>query len=49
MNLLRELHREGHTIILVTHAEDIAQQSIDLLLMRDGMIESSREKNVPIE
>ena len=40
MGLLGELHRKGHTIILVTHEDDIAAHAHRVIRLRDGVIES---------
>jgi len=40
MALFDELHRNGHTIILVTHEEDIAKYAHRIVRLRDGNIES---------
>lgn len=40
MNILGELHRQGNTIILVTHEPDIAEYAHRVVRMRDGLIES---------
>lgn len=40
MALLDEIHRNGNTIILVTHEEDIAQHAQRIVRLRDGLIES---------
>lgn len=40
MRLFEELHAHGHTIILVTHEEDIAQHARRLVRLRDGVVES---------
>lgn len=42
MNLLRELHGEGRTIIMVTHEDDIAARAERVITMRDGRIQSDR-------
>ena len=42
MGLLSELHREGKTIIMVTHEPDIAAFAQHRLVMRDGRV-ASRE------
>ncbi len=40
MNLFGELWRQGHTVILVTHEEDVARHARRIVRMRDGNIES---------
>ena len=40
MALLGELHQKGHTIILVTHEDDIAAHAHRVIRLRDGVIES---------
>ncbi|MFM9995132.1 MAG: ABC transporter ATP-binding protein [Phycisphaerales bacterium] len=40
MGLFRELHREGQTIIMVTHEEDIAGHADRIVRLRDGRIVS---------
>ena len=40
MMLFEELHRQGNTIILVTHEADIAEHAIRVIRLRDGHIES---------
>jgi putative ABC transport system ATP-binding protein len=40
MGLFDELHEGGHTILLVTHEQDIAQHARRRIVLRDGMIES---------
>lgn len=39
MRTLQALHKEGHTIILVTHENDTAAHAERILYMRDGKIE----------
>mgnify|MGYP005673771569 FL=1 len=43
MNLLKNLNDAGQTIILITHEEDIAQQSRRIIHIKDGLIESDSE------
>jgi putative ABC transport system ATP-binding protein len=43
MALLEELHRQGQTIILVTHEEDIALYAKTIIRLRDGVVESVQE------
>lgn len=40
MNMLTDLHRQGRTIIMVTHEPDIASFATHRLHMRDGQVES---------
>ena len=40
MRLFSEIHRNGNTIILVTHEEDIAHYAHRIIRLRDGLIES---------
>jgi putative ABC transport system ATP-binding protein len=42
MNLFQELHDKGHTIIMVTHEDDIAHYSHRIIRLRDGLIEWDR-------
>ncbi len=40
MILFEELHRQGNTILLVTHENDIAEHARRIVRLRDGLIES---------
>jgi len=40
MGMLDELHQSGHTIVLVTHEDDIAAHAKRTVRLRDGLIES---------
>ena len=40
MGLFEELHRQGNTIILVTHEESVAEHAHRIIRVRDGSIES---------
>lgn len=44
MRLLKELNKEGTTIVVVTHEADVAAQAKRVVAMRDGMIMA---KNAP--
>jgi putative ABC transport system ATP-binding protein len=47
MALLDELHRQGQTIILVTHEEDIALYARKIIRLRDGVVESVQQNDKP--
>jgi putative ABC transport system ATP-binding protein len=40
MGLFEDLHRQGNTIILVTHEADIAEHAHRVVRLRDGLIET---------
>ena len=40
MALFDEIHRNGNTIIVVTHEEDIARHAFRIVRMRDGVVEA---------
>ena len=40
MQLLENLYRNGHTIILVTHESDVARHARRTVFLRDGLVES---------
>jgi putative ABC transport system ATP-binding protein len=42
MTLFKNLHQQGHTIILVTHEHDIAQHAHRIIHIRDGKIDSDQ-------
>ncbi|HEX5169033.1 MAG TPA: ABC transporter ATP-binding protein [Cyclobacteriaceae bacterium] len=43
MNLFQELHDKGHTIIMVTHEDDIAHYAHRIIRLRDGLVEWDRQ------
>lgn len=45
MNLFRNIHSKGNTIILVTHEEDIAQHSRRIIRLMDGTVSADETKN----
>src|SRR5690554_4974035 len=47
MALFEELHRQGQTIVLVTHEYDIAAHAHRIITLRDGLIESD-VRRVPV-
>lgn len=48
MNLFKEIHDKGNTIILVTHEENIALHAHRIIRLLDGEIESDQINNNPI-
>ncbi len=44
MELFNQLHKEGNTIILVTHEEDIAEHANRIIRLKDGRIISDEVK-----
>lgn len=40
MGLFEEIHRNGNTIIVVTHEEDIAQYAHRIVRIKDGLVET---------
>jgi len=49
VGLLRELHREGLTLMLVTHDHDIGGSAERLVTMRDGAIVDDQIQRAPSE
>jgi putative ABC transport system ATP-binding protein len=43
MGLFEKIHKQGNTIILVTHEEDIAQHAHRIVRLKDGLIESDKK------
>ncbi|MGQ9496127.1 MAG: ABC transporter ATP-binding protein [Thermoanaerobaculaceae bacterium] len=44
LGLFDQLHREGHTIVLVTHEEDVAAHARRLIRLRDGKILEDKKR-----
>jgi len=45
LNLFHRLHEQGHTIIMVTHDSNIAQQTERILFIKDGTLEREIRKS----
>lgn len=49
MGLFEEIHKNGNTIILVTHEEDIAQHAHRIVRLKDGIVERDyKNENITI-
>ena len=42
MSLLKEIHQRGNTMIIVTHEQDIADQTQRQIILRDGLVTTSQ-------
>lgn len=42
MEIFQKLNREGRTIVMITHEEDIARHAKRIVYLKDGMIESDK-------
>ncbi len=49
MALFEQLHREGHTVILVTHGLEIARHTQRTISIRDGKIQADQTNLEPVQ
>jgi len=43
MNMFRELHKQGNTIVLITHDDNVAKQAERSIRIMDGIVTETRE------
>ena len=48
MRLFEQLYRQGNTLLVVTHEEEIAQHARRIIRLRDGLIESDVRVDAPV-
>ena len=49
MRLLRGLNAQGHTVVLITHDDEIADVARRVIRLRDGRVESDERRETPQE
>lgn len=49
MEILKELHREGRTVILITHDNEIAARAKRVIKIKDGRIEADSAQKIKVE
>ena len=49
MDIFGDIHKNGNTVVLVTHEEDIANHALRIIRLRDGVIESDNTRPVKVD
>jgi putative ABC transport system ATP-binding protein len=48
LSVFDDLNRQGHTLVVVTHEEDVAAHAFRVVRLRDGRVESDTRKSVAV-
>ncbi len=48
MQLFSEIHKQGNTLLVVTHEEDIARHAHRIIRLKDGLVESDVKNHNPV-
>ncbi|MFK7802447.1 MAG: ABC transporter ATP-binding protein [Anaerolineae bacterium] len=46
MELLKNLHKRGRTIVVVTHEDEVAEQTERTVTLKDGLVDSDKMNNI---
>ena len=49
LQILKSMHEQGKTVILITHDNEIAAQAKRVIKIKDGKVESDSGQIVPVE
>ena len=44
MDVFRELHHQGQTVVMVTHEQDIAAHAARVITLRDGVVATDQAR-----